>query len=125
MDAPQYQQILEVGLLPFLNECFPDGHCVQQDNDSKHCSNHLNKFFTENGISWWHTPPESPIENVWGSLKQFLQTTYKPHNLESWKARIIQQFWNTLTPDVCRRYINNLHKVVPKVIEVQGEPSGY
>ena len=128
MDAPRYQQILEAGLLPFLNECFPDGHRVQQDNDPKHCSNHIDRFFTEHGILWWRTPPESPdlnpIENVWGSMKQFLRTTYKPHNLESLKAGI-QQFWNTLTPDVCRRYINHLHKVVPKVIEVQGEPSGY
>lgn len=128
MDAPRYQQILEVGLVPFLNECFPDGHWVQQDNDPKHCSNHIDKFFAENGIVWWRTPPESPdlnpIECVWGSMKQFLRTTYKPHNLESLKAGI-QLFWNTLTPDICKRYINHLHKVVPKVIEVQGNPSGY
>ena len=128
MDAPRYQQILEVGLVPFLNECFPDGHRVQQDNDPKHCSNHIDKFFAENGIVWWRTPPESPdlnpIECVWGSMKQFLRTTYKPHNLESLKAGI-QLFWNTLTPDICKRYINHLHKVVPKVIEVQGNPSGY
>ena len=30
-------------------------------------------FFAEKGISWWHTPPESPdanpIENVWHELK--------------------------------------------------------
>ena len=28
MDTLWYQQILEVGLPLFLNECFPDGHCV-------------------------------------------------------------------------------------------------
>lgn len=128
MDAPRYQQILEAGLVPFLNECFPDGHRVQQDNDPKHRSNRIAKFFTEKRIVWWRTPPESPdlnpIENVWGSMKQFLRTTYKPRDLESLKEGI-QQFWNNLTPDVCRKYINHLNKVVPKVIEVQGEPSGY
>ena len=128
MDAPRYQQILEAGLLPFLSECFPDGHRFQQDNDPKHCSNHIDKFFTEQGIIWWRTPPESPdlnpIENVWGSMKQYLRTIYKPCNLETLKEGI-QQFWNTLTPEVCRRYINHLNKVVPKIIEVQGEPSGY
>ena len=128
MDAPRYQQILEAGLLPFLSECFPDGHRFQQDNDPKHCSNHIGKFFTEQGVVWWRTPPESPdlnpIENVWGSMKQYLRTIYKPRNLETLKEGI-QQFWNTLTPEVCRRYINHLNKVVPKVIEVRGEPSGY
>ena len=65
----------------------------------------------------------NPTENMWNSMKQ-LQTTYKPHNLESVKVGI-QQFWNTLSPDVCRRYIDHLHKVVPKVIKVQGDSSGY
>ena len=128
MDAPRYKQILEAGLLPFIDECYPDGHRLHQDNDPKHCSKLIDDFFTEKGIMWWRTPPESPdlnpIENIWGSLKQFLRTSYKPHDLDSLKTGI-QHFWNTLTPDICRRYINHLHKVVPKVIEVWGEPSGY
>ena len=128
MDAPRFKEILESGLLPFINECFPDNHRLQQDNDPKHCSKLIANFFSEHRISWWRTPPESPdlnpIENVWGSLKQFLRTTYKPKDLDDLKEGI-QQFWGTLTPEVCTRYINHLHKVVPKVIEVQGEPSGY
>ena len=45
MDAPRYQQILVVGLLPFLNECFPDVLRVQQDNDPKYCSNHMHAYW--------------------------------------------------------------------------------
>ena len=128
MDAPRFTQILQAGLLPYINEVFPDGHRLQQDNDPKHCSNMVDDFLAENVVEWWRTPPESPdlnpIENVWGSLKQFLRTNYKPRDLAELKAGI-QQFWSTLTPDVCGRYINHLHKVIPKVIEVNGEPSGY
>ena len=73
MDAPRYKQILEAGLLPFIDECYPDGHRLHQDNDPKHCSKLIDDFFTEKGIMWWRTPPESPdlnpIENIWGSLK--------------------------------------------------------
>ena len=105
MNAPRYQQILEAGLLPFLHECFPDGHRLQQDNDPKHCSLLIGDFFSENGVFWWHTPPESPdlnpIENVWGSLKQFLRTTYKPKNLDKLKNGI--RFWSSLTPEICNR----------------------
>ena len=85
-------------------------------------------FFDETGINWWATPPESPdlntIENIWGSLKQYLRTTYKPRNLQDLKNGI-QQFWMTLNPEVYQRYIEHIHRVIPKIIEVNGEPSGY
>lgn len=98
------------------------------DNDPKHRSKHIENYLKSNAVNWWATPPESPdlnpIENVWGSLKQFLRNTYKPHNLEELKQGILQ-FWQSLTPAVCRNYINHLYKVIPKVVELNGGPSGY
>ena len=65
-------------------------------------------------MKWWASPPESPdinqIENVWGSLKQFLRSSYKPENLDELKQGI-QEFWTTLTPEVCH----------PRIVEVNGE----
>lgn len=128
MNAVRYTQILQTSLLPFIEECFPDGHRMQQDNDPKHTSRYAQRFFEENNIVWWKTPAESPdlnpIENVWGSLKQYLRNQFKPTNVEELKTGI-QKFWSTLTPEVCSNYIRHLHKVMPKVIEVAGNPSGY
>ena len=128
MNATRLRSILEAGLIPFINELFPMGHRLYQDNDPKHTSEYISRFFEEQGINWWPTPPESPdlnpIENIWGSLKQYLRTTYKPRNLEQLKSGI-QQFWMTLTPEVCRHYIGHIHRVIPKIIEVNGEPSGF
>ena len=128
MNAERLGRIFEAGLLPFVRDHFPDGHRLQQDNDPKHASGYIDNFFKENGINWWPTPPESPdlnpIENIWGSLKQYLRNTYKPKNLVQLKEGI-QQFWLTLTPQVCTRYIMHLNKVMPKVIEEGGGPSGY
>ena len=94
------------------------------DNDPKH----IEDYFEEKNIKWWPTPPESPdlnpIENLWGSLKQYLRTIHKPRDLSQLKEGVIS-FWQTLTPAVCRKYIEHLHKVIPKVIELHGEPSGY
>ena len=57
-------------------------------------------------------------------MKQYLRMHYKPRNLEELKTGI-EQFWLSLTPDVCEKYIRHLKKVIPKIVEVQGNPSGY
>lgn len=128
MNAPRYGKILEAGLVPFIRTCYPDGHRLQQDNDPKHASKYINRLFKFHGIYWWKTPPESPdlnpIEDCWGSLKQYLHTFYKPTNLEELMDGI-EQLWLSLTPEICTKYIQHLHKVIPKVIEVNGNPSGY
>ena len=113
-------------MLPFIQDTFPDGHHLQQDNNPKHASGLIDDFFEENHVNWWATPPESPdlnpIENVWDHTH--FQWDYKPQNLDQLKDGI-QPFWSTLTPSVCTKYIQHLDKVVPKVIQVEGDPSGY
>ena len=56
------------------------------DNDPKHTSNFIENFFHRNNVDWWPTPLESPdlnpIENIWGSIKLYLRTNYKPNNLQ-------------------------------------------
>lgn len=121
-------QILNQGLIPFLDDVFPDHYRFQQDNDPKHSSYYTRDFLAENGINWWPTPPESPdlnpIENVWASMKYYLRNDYKPRDLQSLMDGILA-FWRSMTPDVCKQYIKHLHKVMPKVIQVNGAASGY
>ena len=128
MNAERLGAVYEAGLVPFIQERFPDGHRLYQDNDPKHSSKYIEEFLKQRGINWWYTPPESPdlnpIELVWGSLKQYLRSYYKPKNLEQLKAGI-EQFWLTLTPEVCAKYISHLKKVIPKIVSVEGAPSGY
>ena len=128
MDAERLVKLYEAGLLYFLRDCYPDGHRLQQDNDSKHAGRRIEDFFEQHGVNWWATPPESPdlkpIENVWGFLKQFLRTTFKLKNLDELKDEI-KQFWRTLTPEVCTKYINHLNKVIPQVVQKEGSSSMY
>lgn len=128
MNAQRLRVILEAGLLPFIEEKFSSHNCLFHDNDPKHSSYLIEDFFEEKNVNWWPTPPESPdlnpIELVWGSMKQYLRTHYKPRNLEELKNGI-EAFWVTLTPQVCKRYIGHLKKVIPKIVAVEGDPSGY
>jgi len=54
------------------------------------------------------------LENCWGSLKQYLCTTYKPKNVQELMDDGIEQFWLSLTHEIYAKYIQHLHKVMPK-----------
>ena len=101
LNATRLAKIFDAGLVPFVQQVFPVSHRFQQDNDPKHSSNYIKRYLQENGVHWWKTPAESPdlnpIENAWGSLKEYLRNTYKPRNLEDLKTGI-KTFWQTLTP---------------------------
>ena len=128
MDATLYTEVLEKTLLPFLSTVYPEGHRFMADNDPKHTSNEAKKFLSENKVTWWRTPAESPdcnpIENLWHELKEYNRRVIKPTTKEE-LIDGIKQFWETVTVDKCNKYINHLRKVLPKVIEVNGAATGY
>ena len=127
MNAPGYIEVLESGLLPYIANV---DSCPRfmQDNDPKHTSGLVGKWLVDSGINWWKTPAESPdlnpIENVWHELKEYLRRVVKPTT----KDRLIsgiKEFWGTVDIDKCKKYIGHLKKVVPRVIELDGGPTGY
>ena len=128
MDAPVYVDIIGRTLLPFVQEVFPDGHRFMQDNDPKHVSKLGQEYLTTNNINWWRTPPESPdmnpIENLWHEMKEYLRREIKPKTKDQLITGI-EQFWETVTGEKCRKYIRHLQKVIPKVIELNGAATGY
>ena len=45
MDAEKLKSIFRAGLLPIIQEKFPDGHKLFQDQDPKHASSAIEEFF--------------------------------------------------------------------------------
>ena len=128
MDASVSIQILDQSLLPFLRDVFPNGHRFMQDNDPKHTSRQAGAFLESSGVNWWKTPAESPdcnpIENLWHELKEFIRREVKPKNKPQ-LVEGIQHFWQTVDVQKCTKYIRHLWKVIPRVIEVNGDATGY
>ena len=129
MAAPLYCEILQRTLLPFIEKTFtpPATHRFMQDNDPKHTSRAAQDFYARSGINW-RTPAESPdinpIENLWHELKEYMRREVKPRNKEELVSGI-KRFWDTVDTHKCCRYINHLNKVLPKVIELHGDATGY
>ena len=65
---------------------------------------------------WWRTPPElpdiDPTENLWHELKDYLRGVIKPRNKQELVDGILT-FWAMVK------------KVIPKVIEYNGNATGY
>lgn len=128
MDQLLYIEILDKTLLPFVKDVYPDGHRLMADNDPKHTSKAAARFLEANNIYWWRTPAESPdlnpIENLWHELKEYIRREIKPKKKQE-LIDGIQKFWETVSIAKCRRYIQHLRKVIPKVIELEGNATGY
>ena len=128
MDAVLYCEMLETSLLPFIRNTLPV-HRFQQDNDPKHTSRYAKQFYSDNNVNWWETPPESPdlnpIELLWHELKWYVRKHVKPKTKEELVTGL-REFWTTrVTKEKCQRYINRvLTKVVPRVVELQGQATG-
>lgn len=94
----------------------------------QHTSRYAQRFMEVNGVRWWRTPPESPdlnpIELIWHELKEYIRGKVKPATKEELVGGI-RAFWKTVTPEKCAKYINHLRKVIPKVVELKGGPTGY
>ena len=122
-----FVDILDKTLLPFIKDIIPQ-HRFMQDNDPKHTSGYAKDWIEEKEINWWKTPPESPdlnpIENLWHELKEYIRRVVKPKSKEE-LVEGIKEFWRTVDVQKCNKYIGHLRKVVPKVIEVGGNATGY
>lgn len=68
------------------------------------------------------SPDLNPIENVWSSLKQYLQNVAKPRKRDELVNGIVD-FWEGLSANQCGRYIDHIHRVIPHVILNEGGPT--
>ena len=95
---------------------------------TRNVSRYAQDFFVNSNVNWWKTPAESPdlnpIENLWHELKEYIRRVVKPKTKDELVNGILA-FWATVDVAKCRKYIRHLKKVIPRVIELEGQATGY
>ena len=57
--------------------------------------------------------------------QEYIRREVKPNKTQMELREGILRLWRTVTVSKCRQYINHLLKVIPRMIEVGGEATGY
>ena len=56
--------------------------------------------------------------------QEYIRRVTKPKRKEELVSGILR-FWSTVTPSKCQKYISHLDKVIPEMIRVNGEATGF
>ena len=79
---------------------------------------HASKLQCHDCISIFNCDPNAHF------MQEFLRRETKP-KIKDELVNGILQFWTTVTAAKCQRYISHLNKVIPEMIKVQGEATGF
>ena len=128
MDAVLYQEILETFLFPYCQQHFKLSDIVlHQDNDPKHTSRLCIDTLKSLGIKWIKAPAQSPdlnpIELLWHSMLEYVRNKFCKNCFQVKHA--ILEWEETISPEICRSYVNKIHEVINKVIQNKGGWSNF
>ncbi|KIH50959.1 hypothetical protein ANCDUO_18959 [Ancylostoma duodenale] len=122
LDSKKYCQILERLYLPFNRNTYHGYAKLVQDNSPVHKSHYTSQKLTPWGVHVLEWPAESPdlnpIELIWGNMKNYVRRK-NVRNLEQLRD-VVLEFWRSLTPEICARYVNDISKKMRRVIQAQG-----
>ena len=64
LTAKGFRRIARIGLITFLSNFYPDSHRVYMDNDPKHNSKLVKRYFRLMGTNIMKTPAQSPVKLI-------------------------------------------------------------
>lgn len=125
VNASKYQQILENELLPSIPKLqSPEKEYIfQQDNASCHTARSTKSWLAANNIplmEWPANSPDlSPIESLWGKMKQSLRKN-PARTLEELRIRL-QEIWDSITQEDCQKLVFSMPDRMKSTIKRKGD----
>lgn len=136
MDRYVYKQILEEDLSPMVNYTAEnlglqrDQLIFQQDNDTKHKSDVVMNYLSEQEFEVMDWPAQSPdlnpIENMWRLLKIKLnEYDTPPKGMNELYERVVHTWYNVITVEDCRKVIDSMPSRIEECIKAKGYWTSY
>lgn len=125
MNGERYVNTLQENLLPILN----NNHIFQHDNAPCHKSAPVRQWLANNNVNvmiWPAQSPDlSPIENIWGIMKQKFYKLTLPDRRRITIAAAFENIWNNISVQDVRSCIRSMRRRCQQVIEKHGYPLKY
>lgn len=99
----------------FAEECKEDVHFeLQQDGAGAHFAKLTQDFLKGERVNYWkkgkwpgNSPDLSPIENIWGMMKEEIYKNGEPKSLIGLK-RIVTKFFRSFSPEMCLKLADGM-----------------
>jgi DDE superfamily endonuclease len=127
MNAEMYKGILEENMIEHAITCLSDDWIFMQDNDPKHASKLLKKWFVDNEVEVLKWPSQSPdlnpIEHLWEHLDRQIRTRTYSKTGDLFKA--LREEWKKIPLDVLINLIDSMPRRCAAVIASKGYATKY
>ena len=97
------------------------------DNDPKHVSKRLKKYYERKNwrllVQSSQSPDFNPIEHLWEVLKNKVQERKPTSAKQGWE--IIQEEWAKISPSLYESLVHSMPRRLQKCIDLKGHHTGY
>ena len=127
MDKYVYCNILDNNNGSSIKKLGLNEYVFPQNNDLKHTSNYLKKYFQNKNIKILYSQSESPdlnpIEHLWNHIKKELKN-YKSNNIEDLKYNI-SKIWNSIDVKITQNLVDSMPNRIIEVLRNIGGNTKY
>lgn len=129
IDSVRYTEVLQEGLLPFIEEKHPGGAVFQHDGAPSHTSKHTKEWLMDNVVSvmaWPSSSPDmNPIENLWGHLARVVYANGRQYETEEDLRESILHAWDTIPPELLKKLATSMTRRLVELVVKRGGPTRY